>query len=92
MLLLVSMVIGIAGFHWLADEGWLDAYLDSAMLLGGMGPVGKYDCCPAGKVFAGIYALYAGVAFLGASALIVAPVLHRIVHKLQLAEGRRKGR
>jgi hypothetical protein len=86
-----SLAIGMAGFHWLADEAWIDAYLDSTMLLGGMGPVGKYDCCPAGKLFAGVYALYSGVAFLGASALFLAPLLHRIVHKLRLSE-RRSGR
>src|SRR5437868_11649801 len=73
----ISIVIGMAGFHWLADESWLDSYLDAAMLLGGMGPVGKYDCrdgCVAGKLFAGVFALYAGVVFLGAAGLIAAPI------------------
>jgi hypothetical protein len=86
---LVSIGAGIAGFHWLAGESWLDAYLDATMLLGGMGPVGKYDCangCVAGKIFAGLYALYSGVVFLGGAALILAPVLHRIMHKLHLDE------
>ena len=84
----LSIGIGMAGFRWLAREEWIDAYLDATMLLGGMGPVGKYDCCPIGKIFAGLYALYAGVVFLAASALIVAPVLHRVVHKLHLDEER----
>ena len=82
----ISIGIGMSGFHWLAREDWIDAYLDATMLLGGMGPVGKYDCCRAGKIFAGLYALYAGVMFLGASALLIAPVLHRVIHKLRLDE------
>jgi hypothetical protein len=88
-LFVVSIAAGIAGFHWLASESWLDAYLDATMLLGGMGPVGKYDCadgCVQGKIFAGLYALYSGVVFLGGSALVLAPVLHRIMHKLHVDE------
>jgi hypothetical protein len=59
---------------------WRDAFLNSAMLLGGMGPVDapKTD---GGKVFAGMYALYAGLVFLIAVAVVLSPVLHRILHK-----------
>ena len=81
--LVVSLLIGMAGFHWLGPQSWLDAYLNAAMLLGGMGPVGNIDQ-PAGKIFAGLYALYAGIGFLVAVALLFAPVLHRIMHKLHI--------
>ena len=63
--LLVSLAIGTLGFHWSAPQGWLDAFLNAAMLLGGMGPVGSFEQ-PVGKVFAGLFALYAGIVFLGA--------------------------
>src|SRR5262245_45990619 len=82
---LVSLAIGMVGFHALAREGWLDSFLNATMLLGGMGLVGTIEE-PAGKVFAGVYALYAGIIFLGASALILAPILHRVLHKLRLDE------
>jgi hypothetical protein len=83
--LVISLAMGTAGFHWLALQGWLDAFLNSAMLLGGMGPVGKIKQT-SGKLFAAFYALYAGIAFLTAWAVVIAPVAHRILHKLHLDE------
>jgi len=87
--LLLSLAIGTLGFHWLAPQDWLDALLNSAMLLGGMGPVGSIER-PIGKIFAALYALYAGIAFLGASAVFLAPVVHRILHKLRLEEHKKR--
>ena len=55
------------------------------MLIGGMGPVGSFDK-PPGKLFAALYALYAGIVFLGAAAVFLAPVVHRMLHKLHLDE------
>ena len=83
--LLVSLAIGTLGFHWSAPQGWLDAFLNVAMLLGGMGPVGNFEQ-PIGKVFAGLFALYAGIVFLGAAVVLLAPIVHRILHKLHLEE------
>ncbi len=77
----VSIAIGMAGFHWFAMEGWLDAFLNAAMLLGGMGPVGEIRST-GGKLFAGLFALYAGLVFIAAFALLTAPALHRLLHKL----------
>ena len=84
-ILLVSLALGTLGFHWLAPQGWLDAFLNAAMLLGGMGPVGSFEQ-PMGKIFAGLFALYAGIVFLGASVILLAPIVHRILHKLHLEE------
>ena len=84
-ILLLSLALGTLGFHWLAPQGWLDAFLNAAMLLGGMGPVGSFDQ-PVGKIFAGLFALYAGIVFLGASVILLAPIVHRILHKLHLEE------
>jgi hypothetical protein len=86
---LISLGIGTAGFHWLGPQEWLDAFLNAAMLLGGMGPVGSIDR-PAGKVFASFYALYAGLIFLGASAVFLAPIVHRVLHRLRIQEERRR--
>ena len=80
-----SLALGTVGFHFLAPQEWLDAFLNASMLLGGMGPVGEVKRS-AGKLFASFYALYAGIVFIGSAALLLAPVLHRILHKLHLDE------
>jgi hypothetical protein len=82
-----SLGIGLIGFHWLCGQPWVDAFLNSAMLLGGMGPVGTFEGS-LGKIFAGLYALYAGVVFLGGSALVLAPILHRLLHRWHLERRR----
>lgn len=74
-----SLLAGVVGYHVSEGLGWLDAFLNAAMLLGGMGPVDapKTD---AGKAFAGIYALYAGLIFLIVAGVMIAPVFHRMLH------------
>jgi hypothetical protein len=81
-LLLVSLGIGIAGYMGLEHQAFTDAFENSAMLLGGMGQVTN-PTTEVGKIFAGIYALYAGLVFILATVLIVTPVAHRLFHKLQ---------
>jgi len=66
----------------------VDALLNAAMLLGGMGPVGEIRST-AGKLFASGYALYAGLAFLGAATILLAPIAHRLLHRFHLEEARR---
>lgn len=75
-----SLLIGMAGYTYFEDLAWRDAFLNAAMLLGGMGPVDppKTDN---GKLFAGVYALYAGLVFLVVAGLLLAPVVHRLLHK-----------
>ena len=63
----------------------VDALLNAAMLRGGMGPVGLIQGT-AGKLFGAAYALYAGLVFIGSSAVAFAPILHRLIHKLHLEE------
>ena len=79
-LLAVSMAIGMWGYEHFESLAWRDAFLNSSMLLGGMGPVDPLKT-PAGKLFAGFFALYAGVVFLFSAGLLIAPVAHRILHK-----------
>ena len=76
---LVSLLIGMAGYGAFERLGWRDAFLNAAMLLGGMGPV-ETPQTPAGKVFAGLYALYCGLVALVAAAIMLAPAVHRMLH------------
>jgi hypothetical protein len=79
LLVLLSLALGVAGYMAFEDLAPLDAFLNAAMLLGGMGPV-DLPKTAAGKLFAGAFALYAGLVFLVSAALVVAPVLHRVLH------------
>jgi hypothetical protein len=80
-----SMLAGTAGFIGFAHQEPIDALLNTAMLLGGMGPVGEIRTTP-GKLFAAAYALYAGLVFLGTGAILFAPMLHRMLHRLHLQD------
>jgi hypothetical protein len=83
-LLILSIVIGMAGYEHFEQLSWRSAFLNSAMLLGGMGPVDAPQT-DGGKLFAGLYALYAGLVFLVVAGLILAPLVHRIMHKFHWA-------
>ena len=80
-----ALVLGIAGYHWSEGIPWIDALLEASMILSGMGPVHEPQST-AGKLFASGYALFSGVVFLGLAAVILAPVLHRVLHKFHLDE------
>jgi len=75
----VSLLVGMWGYEHFEHLAWRDAFLNTAMLLGGMGPVDPLHS-NGGKVFAGIFALYAGVVFLVVAGLFLVPVIHRIAH------------
>jgi hypothetical protein len=75
-----SLGIGMVGYAAFEHLPWLDAFLNAAMLLGGMGPVDAPKT-PAGKLFAGCFALYAGLVFIVTAALMFTPVLHRLLHR-----------
>ena len=79
-LLLGSLVIGMLGYDYFEGLAWRDGFVNSAMLLGGMGPI-DVPHTGGGKIFAGIYALYAGLVFIVAAGLVFIPVLHRLLHK-----------
>jgi hypothetical protein len=79
-LVLGSLLIGMAGYAHYEGLAWRDAFLNAAMLLGGMGPV-EAPRTEGGKLFAGLYALYAGLVFLVAVGIALAPVVHRLLHK-----------
>jgi|SRR5579872_2080007 len=81
----VALFIGIAGYHYIAGLKWLDALLNASMILGGMGPVDPLKSSAA-KVFASLYALFSGLVFIGVLAVLLAPFLHRLMHKLHMEE------
>jgi hypothetical protein len=78
-----SLFMGSAGYHFLGDLPWLDALLNASMILAGMGPVDPIHSSAA-KLFASFYALYSGITFLTMVAILMAPLLHRFLHKFHL--------
>lgn len=81
-----SLFAGMAGYAYFENLAWRDAFINSAMLLGGMGPVNAPQS-DGGKIFAGIYALYAGLIFLVVLAIIFTPVIHRVLHTFHWDDG-----
>ncbi len=88
LLIAISLLIGMAGYRHYEHMSWLDAFLNSAMLLGGMGPVKTEGLSEPGKLFAGIYALYAGLVFIAVVGIILTPVIHRVLHRFHWNEER----
>ena len=84
-LLAGSLAIGILGYMLFEGLPWVDAFLNASMLLGGMGPVNPPQST-AGKLFAGFYALYAGLVFIATAALLFAPIFHRLIHSFHWSE------
>lgn len=85
VLIVFSLSIGMIGYHTLAGLSWVDAFLDASMILSGMGPLSPLHSTGA-KIFAGCYALYSGMALLTTAGVILAPVVHRALHKFHLED------
>lgn len=82
-LIAASLLIGMVGYRVFEGLGWIDAFLNASMLLGGMGPVNT-PVTSGGKIFAGLYALYCGLAVIVVAGVILAPVAHRVLHKFHV--------
>ena len=80
-LIVISLAVGMLGYHSLVGLSWVDAYENAAMILSGMGPL-AVPASTAGKIFAGTYALYSGIAVLAFAGVIAAPLVHRFLHRL----------
>ena len=78
-----ALVLGVAGFHYIADAPWIDALHNASMILGGMGPVVEMKT-DAAKVFSSAYALFCGFIFISIVAVTLAPVMHRVLHKFHM--------
>jgi len=79
-LLLASLLFGMTGYVLFENLTWTDAFLNASMLLGGMGPV-NIPVTEGGKLFAGFYSLYSGLFFIVSTAIILTPVMHRVLHR-----------
>ncbi len=86
-LVLFSLLAGMVGYCYFEKMGAVDAFENAAMILSGMGPADALHT-EAGKLFAGIFALYSGLVFVTASSLLVIPVAHRLLHHFHLESGR----
>lgn len=84
---LLGFSLGMGMLGYVVTEGMssIDAFLNTAMLLGGMGPVNP-PVSQGGKLFAGLFALYAGLIFIVCAALVLTPVVHRVLHHFHVGE------
>ena len=84
-LILLALGLGMAGYHYFAGLGWIDALLNASMILTGMGPVAPLSSDGA-KIFASAYALFSGLIFISLMGLLLLPVVHRVLHKFHLSD------
>jgi len=89
IVLLVSLGLGVLGYHYVAGLQWIDALLNASMILTGMGPVDVMITRGA-KLFASLYALFSGIVFLGIASVLVAPFAHRLLHRFHLEKHRQE--
>jgi hypothetical protein len=82
-LIALSLVAGMAGYHYFESQPWVDAFANAAMILSGMGPLGTLNTT-GGKIFAGCYALYSGLALILAIGVVIAPIVHRFLHRFHM--------
>jgi len=85
LLILFSLGFGMCGYHFLENLSWIDAFANASMILSGMGPLGELKT-NSGKIFAGCYALYSGLAIIVVIGITFAPVVHRFMHKFHLED------
>ncbi|PJD90592.1 MAG: hypothetical protein CK424_07890 [Legionella sp.] len=90
MLIIAALFIGMSGYYVFEQMSWVDAFLNASMILSGMGPVTKLTTT-AGKLFAGMYALFSGLAFIAIVVIILSPVIHKFFRKIHLESGQGGG-
>ena len=86
-LVAISLLAGMIGYHFLEGMTWIDAFANASMILSGMGPLEPLRTSE-GKLFAGICALYSGLALILAAGILFAPVVHRLLHEFHLEDER----
>jgi uncharacterized membrane protein len=85
LVIIVALGLGMIGYHSFEKLPWVDAFVNAAMILSGMGPVATLQT-DGGKIFAGCYALFSGIALIAVLGIIFAPVVHRFLHKFHLED------
>lgn len=79
VMVLFSLLVGMAGYHFIAGFDWIDSFLNASMILSGMGEIHELTTTSA-KIFAGVYAMFSGIAFLATWTILLAPLAHRVMH------------
>ncbi len=83
LLIAVALLIGIIGYHYIAQLDWVDSILEASMILGGMGPINPLVTTEA-KLFASGYALFSGLVFVAVMGIVIAPITHRMLHQFHI--------
>ena len=86
-IIIVSLYIGMFGYHEFEKMPWVDSFLNASMILSGMGPAANLTT-DAGKIFAGCYALFSGLAFIAIVVIMLSPLIHRFFRKIHLETGK----
>lgn len=89
LLIAIALGIGMWGYHHFEKMHWIDAFVNAAMILSGMGPFGPY-ATKGGKIFGGCYALFSGLTFIVIVGTILAPIIHRFLHRFHLEVDKNK--
>ncbi len=79
------LALGVLGYHGFENFSWIDSLLNASMILGGMGPVGQLQTT-GGKLFASFYALFSGLVIIAIAGVLIAPIVHRTLHRFHLEE------
>lgn len=87
LLVTMSLVAGVVGYRYFEGMEWIDAFANAAMILSGMGPLAPLQTF-GGKLFAGIYALYSGLIVIVTTGILLAPILHRMLHRFHTEDER----
>lgn len=85
VIIFVSLFLGTLGYHTFATCTWIDAFHNASMILSGMGPVITIESF-SGKLFSSFYALFSGLVFVTNVGVLLAPIIHRIIHYLHIEE------
>jgi hypothetical protein len=88
LIVLMALIIGMMGYAWFGSMGLAQAFANAAMILSGMGPLDKLET-PGGQIFEGIYALVCGLMFFAVAGLVLAPLLHRMLHRFHIEDTER---
>lgn len=89
LLIGAGLFIGMLGYHVFEDMSWVDSFLNASMILSGMGPAANLTT-NAGKIFAGAYALFSGLAFIAIVVIMLSPIIHVFFRKIHLESGKSK--
>lgn len=88
ILIAVALFVGMFGYHITEHMSWVDAFMNASMILSGMGPAATIMTTD-GKLFAGFYALFSGLAFIAIVAVMLSPMIHRVLRKVHLETARK---